>query len=96
MVAMRVAALLCLLAALPALAQESTRPEPKIERIVLQDDNTRIEELRVRGQTQKVTVKPKNAPEYEVITAPGGRDPSVGRAGNKDSTGQRVWNVFKF
>jgi hypothetical protein len=96
MVAMRAAALLCLLAALPALAQESTRPEPKIERIVLQDDNTRIEELRVRGQTQKVTVKPKNAPEYEVITAPGGRDPSVGRAGNKDSTGQRVWNVFKF
>jgi Protein of unknown function (DUF2782) len=93
---MRVPVLLCLVCALPALAQESQRPEPKIERIVVQDDNTRIEELRVRGQTQKVTVKPKNAPEYEVITAPGGRDPSVGRAGNKDGSGQRVWNVFKF
>jgi hypothetical protein len=96
MVSMRVLTLLCLVAALPALAQESQRPEPRIERIVLQDDNTRIEELRVRGQTQKVTVKPKNAPEYEVLTAPGGRDPSVGRAGNKDGSGQRVWNVFKF
>jgi hypothetical protein len=95
---MRLLAVLCLLFALPVFAQEQTKsvPEPKVERIVLQDDNVRIEELRVRGQTQKATVKPKNAPEYEVLTAPGGRDPSVGRAGNKDGTGQRVWNVFRF
>jgi hypothetical protein len=95
---LKAAALLGLAIALPALAEDDRKsvPEPKIERIVVQDDNVRIEELRVRGQTQRATVKPKNAPEYEVITAPGGRDPSVGRAGNKDGTGQRVWNLFKF
>jgi hypothetical protein len=94
---MRPIALLCLALALPAVAQDRKPvPEPKVERIVVQDDNVRIEELRVRGQTQKAIVKPKNAPEYEVITAPGGRDPSVGRAGNKDATGQRVWNVLRF
>jgi hypothetical protein len=94
---MRVIALLCAAAALPALAEERKPvPEPKVERIVLQDEQVRIEELRVRGQTQKAVVKPKNAPEYEVITAPGGRDPSVGRSGNKDATGQRVWNVLRF
>jgi hypothetical protein len=94
----KAAALLALVLALPALAQDERKPvpEPKIERIVVQDDNARIEELRVRGVTQRVTVKPKNAPEYEVVTAPGGRDPSVGRAGNKDATGQRVWNVLRF
>jgi hypothetical protein len=94
---MRLLATLCVTLALPAFAQTSKPvPEPKIERIVLQDDHVRIEELRVRGQTQRAVVKPKNAPEYEVITAPGGRDPSVGRGGNKDATGQRVWNVLKF
>ena len=79
-----------------ALAQDAKVAEPMIERIVVQDDAVRIEELRVRGATQRVTVKPKNAAEYEIITAPGGRDPSVGRGGNKDASGQRVWNILKF
>ena len=87
--------LLCLVS-ICASAQDSKTSEPKVERIVVQDDNARIEELRVRGVTQKVTVKPKNAAEYEIVVAPGGRDPSVGRSGNKDAAGQRVWNVLKF
>jgi hypothetical protein len=80
-----------------AYAQDSKVPEPKVERIVLQDDNARIEELRVRGQTQKVTVKPKHAAEYEIVATPTGRDPSQNRANSQPGAGgQRVWNVFKF
>jgi opacity protein-like surface antigen len=77
-------------------AQVKDAPEPQVQRTVVEDDGARIEELRVRGQLQRVIVKPKNAAEYEIVTAPGGRDPSVGRSGNKDSSGQRVWNLFKF
>jgi hypothetical protein len=80
-----------------AFAQDSRVPEPKVERIVLQDDGARIEELRVRGRTQKVTVKPKNAAEYEIVATPTGRDPSQNRANSQPGAGgQRVWNVFKF
>jgi hypothetical protein len=80
-----------------AIAQGSRVPEPKVERIVLQDDNARIEELRVRGQTQRVTVKPKNAAEYEIVATPTGRDPSQNRANSQPGAGgQRVWNLLKF
>ena len=96
---MRAAAAFALLAvAGTALAQDARRiPEPKVERIVVQDDAVRIEELRVRGQTQRVVVKPKNAAEYEIVPAQAGRDPSQNRAnGNPGAGGQRVWNVLKF
>jgi hypothetical protein len=91
-----IALLMCLAAPAAALAQASRVPEPKIEHLVIQDDAVRIEELRVRGQTQRVTVKPRHAAEYEIIPATGGRDPSVGRGGNKDASGQRVWNILSF
>jgi hypothetical protein len=72
-------------------------PEPKVQRIVVEDDAVRIEELRVRGQTQRIVVKPKNAAEYEIIPAAGGRDPSQNRAGQQAGAGgQRVWNLLKF
>lgn len=77
-------------------AQVKDATEPQVQRTVVEDDGARIEELRVRGQLQRVVVKPKNAAEYEIVTSPGGRDPSVGRGGNKDSSGQRVWNLFRF
>jgi len=98
MPAMRAAIVFLLCAACGAAhAQDSKVPEPKVERIVLQDDNARIEELRVRGQTQKVTVKPKNAAEYEIVAAPTGRDPSQNRANSQPGAGgQRVWNILKF
>jgi len=92
-----VAALSCALAG-PAPAQEvKLPPEPKVQRIVIEDDAVRIEELRVRGQTQRIVVKPKNAAEYEIIPAAGGRDPSQNRANSQPgAAGQRVWNILKF
>jgi hypothetical protein len=72
-------------------------PEPKVQRIVVEDDAVRIEELRVRGQTQRIVVKPKHAAEYEIVPPTGGRDPSQNR-GNQQAgaAGQRVWNLLRF
>ena len=73
------------------------RSNQKIERIVVEDAGNRIDELRVGGQAQTITVQPKAAvPAYEIPTddltrnrSPEGRE---GMAGRK----QRVWNVFDF
>lgn len=77
-------------------AQDRSPVEPKVQRTVIEDNSTRIEELRVRGLNTRLVVKPKHAAEYEVVPTPGGRDPSHGRGGSQGAAGQRVWNVFKF
>ena len=71
--------------------------EPDVKRTVIDDSRARIEELRVRGQLQKVTVAPKGgAPGYEILLGDGahpiGDDPGTSRS----SAGKRVWNVLKF
>jgi hypothetical protein len=64
---------------------------------VIEDDQVRIEETRVRGQVQRITVAPKGSPgsamrPYEINVGAGGRDPSQ----DKSSAGQRVWSVLRF
>ncbi len=91
-----VAALLMPLSATVS-AQGKDAPEPNVQRTVVQDDGARIEELRVRGQVQRIVVKPKNAAEYEVVPPTGGRDPSQNRANQQAGAGgQRVWNLLRF
>jgi len=87
---------LALLLPSAVLAQEQRSNEPKVQRTVIDDDNVRIEELRVRGLNTSLVVKPKHAAEYEVLTTPGGRDPSFSRGGSQGAAGHRVWNVLKF
>ena len=67
---------------------------PAVQNLVKEDDQVRITELRVRGQTQRITVDPKDsgAPRYQITPAAGGSDPSKAR----DGTGQRVWPVLSF
>ena len=48
----------------------------------------RIEELRVRGLSTSLVVKPKNAAEYEIVPVPGGRDPSQGGGGSRGGSGR--------
>ena len=96
---LRPAALL-LLAACSASALADPPPEPKVERTVSEDDQVRIEELKVRGETKKVTVKNKNpkAPDYEIIVNDAGRE-SAGGTGTglpRAGSGTRVWQVLKF
>jgi hypothetical protein len=71
--------------------------EPYVRHTVIDDGRARIEELRVRGQLQKVTVDPKGRiPSYEILLGDGahvvGDDPGTSRG----SAGKRVWNVLRF
>ena len=74
------------------------RSEPKIERLVIEDDGVRIEELRVRGQTQRISVTPKGAIQqpYEILPADGARDLSPNGQATRGAAGQRVWRVLTF
>ena len=66
------------------------------ERILVEDAGSRIDELRVGGQTQSITVQPKvgNLPKYEVQPSDGVRNRA--RNGAETDTGTRVWNLKKF
>ena len=57
--------------------------EPQVRRLVTEDDAVRIDELRVRGVTRKLTVQPKlpGAPAYEL---------------GSTSDGRAQWQLFAF
>ena len=88
-------------AALPCAAQEA-RPaapgEPAVKRSVIEDDGARIEELRVRGQVQRITVTPKRGSKasYEIITGDGSRDLSPGAGSTRGAAGKSAWNLLTF
>ena len=103
----RIALLACLSAALSvasaaalaqtAVAASAAAAQPQLR--VQEDDQVRIEELQVRGQTERVTIRHKHTGvlgalprDYEIVTTGRGRDPSEKRA----AVGQRVWNLFSF
>ena len=91
------AALVMLLPGLAAAAAEPPAPpEPAVQKSVAEDDNVRIEEVRVRGQVQSITVTSKirghKGSQYEIVPPSGARDPSVAGSSN----GQRVWHVLSF
>ncbi len=93
-------AALLLLAAWCTGALADPPPEPKVERKVSEDDQVRIEELRVRGETKKVSAKNRTsrAPDYEIVVNDAGRE-SAGGTGTglpKSGSGTRVWKVLKF
>lgn len=96
----RLTSVACLLAGLaaPAAAQVAGVPpqpgvapgpqNPTIERIRVEDRATRIDELRVGGQTQSISVQPKNdMPAYEIRPADAQGSPGAGA---------RVWTFRKF
>jgi hypothetical protein len=74
------------------------RSEPAIQRTVIEDEGSRIEELKVRGNTTRITVTPKVGPQrgYEIITEDGSRDVSDGLTGSRGAAGKRVWRVLSF
>ena len=78
---------------------ESSRSgEPDVKRTVIEDDGARIEELRVRGETQRIVVTPKVGlrKSYEIMSGDASRDAFDGTGGARSSAGKRVWNVLKF
>jgi len=71
--------------------------DPSIQRIVIEDEQVRVEELRVRGQAERIVVNPKSgARPYEIVTSPHGRDTGSQADGRRGAAGQRVWNVLGF
>ena len=74
------------------------RPDQAIQRIRTEDAGTRIDEVRVGGETQSITVQPKtgnNTPAYEV-KPPDSAKGNAPSQSNGDTNGSRVWNVLKF
>ena len=68
--------------------------EQKIERIRHEDAGSRIDELRVGGQTQSITVTPKGkAPAYEVAPESNNRNPA---ASDGQGEGRTRWNILKY
>jgi hypothetical protein len=61
---------------------------------VIEDDNVRIEETRIRGQLTRVVVRSKlpGSKPYEIIVGPGGQDPSQ----DHGARGQSAWPMFSF
>ena len=61
---------------------------------VIEDDAVRIEETRLRGQAQRITVRNKlpGVKDYEIIVPAGGKDPSQDRG----AAGKRAWSFFNF
>jgi hypothetical protein len=76
-------------------SQPTGRAEPTIQRIHNQDAGSRIEELRVGGETQSITVQPAgNLPAYEIKPIDASR--SSGSAAEAGTAGSRFWNILKF
>lgn len=72
----------------------TTGIEQRAERIRHEDALTRVDELRVGGQTRSITVQPKNgAPAYEVTPATGAQEPGLTR---NDSSGKSRWRLLDF
>jgi hypothetical protein len=76
--------------------ESATSSEPRVQYTVIEDDATRIEELKVRGQTQRITVQPKGMKAYEIIPADQGRDMSESAGSQRGAAGKRVWRIITF
>ena len=78
----------------PQTPKPAGRPDPTIQRIHNQDAGSRIDELRVGGETQSITVQPAaNVPPYEIKPIDASRSGGTSESG---TAGSRFWNVFKF
>lgn len=78
--------------------QSSNHPEQRTERIEVEDAGSRVNELRVGGQTRNISVQPKtgNMPSYEVQSPDGTGNRTGSQNGAETNTAPRVWNVLKF
>ncbi len=81
---------------------EKNAPEPtdkynqKAEYIRVEDAGSRIDEVRIGGQTQSIHVQPKvgNMPGYEVKSTDGARSRPDGFGDTQSK--KRVWNIGNF
>jgi hypothetical protein len=81
-----------------AIAEPRATAEPKVQHIVVEDKGSKIEELRVRGETQRIVVTPKvgTTKPYEIIPADGSREMFDGVNTSRGAAGKRVWHILNF
>lgn len=74
------------------------RGEPNVKYTIIEDEGSKIDELRVRGQVTHVVVTPKvgTSKSYEIIMSRSGHEPVDGTGGANGAVGKRVWNVLAF
>ena len=96
-------ALLALACSLAAHAQTPDTPAPvdkriyqKVERIHIDDGGTKIDEVRVGGQNQSITVRPLDMPAYEMQPTDLARSRPADRRDGFGGGSQRVWNLLNF
>ena len=71
--------------------------EPAVKHTVIEGEATRIDELSVRGVTQRIVVTPKGrGGSYEIITGDGSRDLSFGANTSRGAAGRSVWRMLDF
>ena len=71
------------------------RSSQRIEHIQVEDAGSRIDELRVGGQTQSISVQPRAAmPQYDVQPAGASRLPP--NEAGPGSAGPRTWKILQF
>jgi hypothetical protein len=77
----------------PAEARAPLPEGPRVERITHEDALSRIDELRVGGQTRSIEVQPKNgAPAYQVAPTQAADTSAPG----KGQAGKSSWRVLSF
>jgi len=85
----------------PSDAAAVAQPESsgKLQRIVVEDAGTRVEEARVGGVTRQIEVQPKTgAPAYQIqpTTVQGPATPASERTGQPGGAGRSTWRVLSF
>ncbi len=93
-----VALMACFTAAGAQTKSPSNAAEPGTRILVIEDDSTRIEELHVRGEAQRVVVQSKRValPAWEIRPDSPGRS-SVGENRlPRDTANTRMWRVWTF
>ncbi len=78
----------------PTTAASAAAPEHTARRTVIEDRGVRIEETRIGGQAQRITVTSKlpGAKPYDITVGPAGRDITK----DHGSAGQSAWSLFDF
>lgn len=73
--------------------------EPSVQHTVIEDKGSKIDELKVRGQTKRITVTPKQGftKSYEILSDDGtGFGDTVAAQTPHGNEGRRVWSVMSF
>lgn len=78
----------------------TARPTPKVEHIVHEDGGSRVQELRVGGQTRAIEVQTKSdLPAYHInppSAVQGAAHPDGQRTGNAGAAGRTTWRFLQF